>query len=108
MMSSDLELRFQTLTPLGFNVRVTERYWQIITTVKHPVMTGRETDVQITLQQPELIRQSRSDASVFLFYRPERLKRWICAVVKRRNGDGFLITTYITDAIKEGVHIWPR
>jgi len=29
-------------------------------------------------------------------------------VSKRRNGDGFLITTYVTDAIKEGVQIWPK
>ncbi len=32
--------------------------------------------------------------------------RWICAVVKRLNGEAFLITTYPTDAIKEGEPIW--
>ncbi len=102
------ELLFQVLTPLGFTVHVTTRYWHIITTIKHPVMAGREADVQATLQQPTTIRQSRSDAAVYLFYRLERAGRWICAVAKRRNGDGFLITAYVTDAIKEGVQIWPR
>jgi len=34
--------------------------------------------------------------------------RWICAVTKKLNGDGFLITTYPTDRIKEGKRIWHR
>lgn len=38
----------------------------------------------------------------------ERPKRWICAVVKRLDGDGFLITTFPTDAIKEGEQIWNK
>jgi hypothetical protein len=38
----------------------------------------------------------------------ERIGRWVCAVAKRLNEDGFLITTYPTDAIKEGERIWPR
>lgn len=110
-MSSDMpasELLFEVLTPLGFTVRVSKNYWQIITTIKHPIMAGRAADVQTTLHQPDMIRQSRSDAAVYLFYKTERVGRWICAVAKRLNGDGFLITTYVTDAIKEGTQIWPR
>ncbi|MDP9316003.1 MAG: DUF4258 domain-containing protein [Chloroflexota bacterium] len=109
-MSTDpptTESLFEVFTPLGFTVRVSKSYWQIITTIKHPVMAGREADVQATLQRPETIRQSRSDAAVYLFYRTERVGRWTCAVAKRLNGDGFLITTYVTDAIKEGTQIWP-
>jgi hypothetical protein len=108
-MSNDMpisELLFDVLTPLGFTVRVSRNYWQIITTIKHPVMVGREADVQAALHQPETIRQSRSDAAVYLFYRAEHVGRWLCAVAKRLDGDGFLITTYITDAIKEGTQVW--
>ncbi|ADE13477.1 hypothetical protein Nhal_0277 [Nitrosococcus halophilus Nc 4] len=71
-------------------------------------MRGREVDVQHVLQVPDEIRRSRSDPAVFLFYRLERPGRWLCAVVKRLNGEGFLITTYPTDAIKEGEQIWSR
>lgn len=78
----------------------------LIVTIKHPVMRGRETDVQDTLKRPDEIRQSRNDPTVHLFYKLESPKRWICAVVKRLNGDGFLITTFPTDAIKEGQLIW--
>jgi len=45
---------------------------------------------------------------VYLFYRLERPKRWLCAVAKRLNGEGFLITAYPTDAIKEGEQIWVK
>jgi hypothetical protein len=100
------EIFFEVLTPLGFVVRVSDDYWTLIVTLKHPVMRGRDTDVQNTLKQPDEIRQSRNDPTVYLFYKLERSKRWICAVVKRQNGEGFLITTFPTDAIKEGQLIW--
>jgi len=32
------DLLFEVLTPLGFNVRVTHAYWEMIVTIKHPVM----------------------------------------------------------------------
>ena len=102
------ELFFEVTTPLGFCVRVTSSYWELIVTVKHPVMHGHEADVRQVLRDPEQIRQSRSDPSVYLFYRAERPGRWTCAVAKRLNEEGFLITTYLTDAMKEGEQIWSR
>ena len=100
------EILFEITTPLGFIVRVTESYWTLIVTIKHPVMRGREDDVQSALMKPDEIRRSRNDPSVHLFYRLERPNRWTCAVVKRLNGDGFLITAFPTDAIKEGEQVW--
>jgi hypothetical protein len=102
------ELLFEVLTPLGFRVRVTRAYWEVIITVKHPVMAGREDAVKDTLQNPGEIRQSKSDFAVYLFYKPERIGRWACAVARRLDGDGFLITAYPTDAIKEGELVWPK
>ena len=102
------DLLFEVLTPLGFRVRVTRSYWELIVTIKHPVMAGREADVKETLANPSEIRVSRSAAAVYLFYKPERIGRWVCAVTKRLDGEGFLITTYPTDAIKEGEPVWPK
>lgn len=99
---------FDVPTPLGFSVRTTYDYWKIIVNIKHPVMMGRAADVRDTLQYPDEVRQSKSDDGVFLFYRVEREKRWLCAVARRLNGDGFLITAYVTDAIKEGIQVWPK
>lgn len=55
------ELLFEVMTPLGFRVRVTRQYWELIVTTKHPAMKGREEDVKETLQKPTEIRQSKSD-----------------------------------------------
>jgi len=107
MTESD-EILFDVETPLGFRVRATVDYWNVIVTIKHPVMFGREADVQDVLQSPDEIRLSKKDPSVYLFYKTERIGRWVCAVTKRLNGEGFLITAYPTDAVKEGERIWHK
>lgn len=71
-------------------------------------MAGREAAVQETLSNPSEIRLSRQDPFVYLFYKPEQIGRWVCAVTKRLNGEGFLITTYPTDTIKAGERIWTK
>lgn len=43
-----------------------------------------------------------------LFHKAIRQKRWVCAVTKRRQTEGFLITAYPTDAIKEGTSLWKK
>ena len=107
-MELDPGLLFEVLTPLGFPVRVTRERWTLITTVKHPIMAGREDVVKTTLEHPEQVRQSRSDPQILLFYQAEGTSRWVCAVAKRATDHGFLITAYPTDAIKEGTQIWPK
>jgi len=71
-------------------------------------MAGREAIVKATLENPDQIRASRSDAEVLLFYHADGSSRWVCAVAKRAAEQGFLITAYPTDAIKEGTQIWPK
>ena len=64
--------------------------------------------VQSALKSPDEIRQSRTDPEELLFYKAEAPKRWTCAVVKRTSDEAFMVTTFPTDAIKEGVIIWPN
>ena len=99
---------FDVRTPLGFAVKVTRDRWNLIVSVKHPVMDGQEAGVQATLTAPDQIRRSRRDPAVLLFYKSERPNRWTCAVVRRSGQDGFLITAYPTDAVKEGEQIWAK
>jgi len=98
--------RFEALTPLGFRVHVTRAFWDVIVSLKHPAMAGREQDVKAALEDPDEVRRSKSDKDVYLFYKSVRTGRWVCAVAKQKNGDGFLVTAYPTDAIKEGERIW--
>lgn len=80
------DLLFEALTPLGFRVRVSRAYWQLITTIEHPVMTGRESDVRGTLESPDEIRLSRSDPAVYLF--AGRIARVIWSVPSPRDWMG--------------------
>ena len=103
----DTEVLFEVDTPLGFSVRVTRARWELITTIKHPVMAGRESSVRLASGSPDEIRQSRGDSQVLLFYKVEEARRWVCAVARQARDQGFLVTAYSTDAIKEGVRVWP-
>ncbi len=107
-MIHDADLLFEAETPVGFRVRVTRQRWDLIVRDKHPVMHGEETRVRSALEMPGEVRQSRTDPTVYLFYRAEKAKRWVCAVTKRSDDEGFLITAYPTDAIKEGTRIRPN
>jgi hypothetical protein len=98
-------MKFEILTPLEFTVRTLEEYWQRLI-AKHPDIEELEDLVQSALVLPDEIRCSSRDTEVLLFYRMRREKRWVVAVAQRSNGDGFLITAYQTDVIKEGKTVW--
>jgi hypothetical protein len=102
------EILFEIDTPLGFRVRTTVHYWELIVTIKHPIMQGRIEDVRLTLSEPDEVRLSRSDDQLYLFYRQDGEKRWVCAIAKRLEESGFLVTAYRTSAIKEGVILWQK
>ncbi|MBI4327293.1 MAG: hypothetical protein HY674_18825 [Chloroflexi bacterium] len=97
---------FDVATPLGFTVRTSLEYWQKIVT-KHPDLGECLELIKSALAVPDEIRRSSRDGGILLFYRATD-KRWAVAVARRLNGDGFLITAYQTDAIKEGETIWHR
>lgn len=63
------------------------------------------------LREPELVRRSRSDNSLSLFYRFYEKTvvggKWLCVVVKYRQGDAFVVTAYLTDKPKAGEDQWP-
>ena len=99
--------KLEILTPLGFTVRTSESYWQKLI-IKHPDIAGLEIDIKQTLADPDEIRRSSRDPNILLFYLKIKEKRWAVAVAKRLNGDGFLITAYQTDAIKEGAQLWHK
>jgi hypothetical protein len=107
-VTPDPEVLFEAQTPFGFRVRVTRERWELVVREKHPVMRGEEANIPSVLEAPEEVRQSLSDPTVYLFYKEQKPKRWLCAVSKRDGDNGFLITAYPTEAIKEGTKIWPN
>ena len=104
---SQKEAVFSVDTPLGFRVLVSHADWQAIV-AKHPEIAERASDVALALSSPDEVRRSRRDRHVLLFYRAERVRRWVVAVAVPRGINGRLITAYRTDVIKEGTRIWPK
>jgi hypothetical protein len=100
------EIYFSVKTPLNIEVRTTIQYWEYLVSIKHPVMRDKENIVKSVLQMPDEIRQSKMDKDVFLYYR--RFDRLYCVVVKHAGKEGFLITAYPVDRVKEGGIIWTK
>ena len=92
---------FEVASKLNKRVYVTKSRWELIIKTKHLEIEGKEKEVKETLTEPDEIRQSKSDDSVYLYYKKYG-KLLVSVVVKHKNGDGFIITAYFTDRIKEG------
>ena len=91
-------------------VRVTEE--RLSHVFEHPEMQGQEGRSAETLGEPELVIQSRTDPDVRLYYRSCETSAlgggmYICAVVKWRQDDAFLITAYFCNRPKRGTVLWP-
>ena len=97
---------FKINTPIGLNIRTTSDYWGLIQ-IKHPEVKDKLMLIKETLKMPDLITKSKIDSNVLLFYKRIN-NHWICVVAKSLEIDGFIITAYITDKIKEGIKVWPN
>ena len=87
-------------------MRTSAQYWQKIIS-KHPDLAERLELIKSALARPDEIRRSSRDEKILLFYLATN-ERWAVAVARRLNGEGFLITAYQTDTIKEGEMIWHK
>ncbi len=89
-------------------IRLTEERLQHI--LDHPEMVDMRSHLEIVLQTPEVVRQSRSDSQVYLYYRFYEQTivgaKWLCVVIKDNSGDAFIITAYLTDKLKQGIELW--
>jgi hypothetical protein len=100
------EVYLKVKTPLNVEIKTTVEYWQYLITKKHPVMKYKEEIVKDTLQFPDEIRQSKTDKNIFLYYK--QFDKLYCVVVKHVEPEGYLITSYPTDKLKEGEVIWKK
>lgn len=100
------EFYFKIKTPFNIEIRTTVEYWQYLVTKKHPIMKNKDAIVKETLNNPDEVRQSKIDKDVFLYYR--RFDKLYCVVAKHAGQEGFLLTAYPVDKVKEGEIIWTR
>ena len=92
----------------GRKVRLTDE--RLAHILGHPEMRDMAAEMERALRQPRLVRRSRSDPAVRLFYayRAETPMggKWLCIVVKYVDNDAFVVTAYLTDKPKDGEELW--
>ena len=93
----------------GHKVRLTDE--RLAHILEHPEMAGMAGEIERVLRTPQLVRRSRSDDAVRLYYEfyAQTLVggKWLCAVVKYAPDDAFIVTAYLTDKPKPGEDLWP-
>jgi hypothetical protein len=93
----------------GHAVRLTDERLRHI--IEHPEMREMSSEIERVLRQPQVVRRSRSDTEVRLFYefyaRTIVGGKWLCVVVKYPQDDAFVVTAYLTDKPKTGEDLWP-
>jgi hypothetical protein len=93
----------------GRKVRLTDE--RLAHILGHAEMAGMEAEVERVLREPQLVRCSRSDTAVRLFYEYYAQTiiggKWLCVVVKYAENDAFVVTAYLTDKPKDGEDLWP-
>jgi hypothetical protein len=98
---------FEVDSKLDRRIRMTKSYWDYIVSVKHPSMRGLDGAVKISLTEPVEIRRSKRNRTVHLHYGQFDAELFICTVVKFLNGDGFVITAYLTRRMI-GESVWKQ
>ena len=93
----------------GHQVRLTDE--RLAHILEHAEMAGMTAEIESALRQPQLVRRSRSDDAVRLFYEFYAQTivggKWLCVVVKYPDNDAFVVTAYLTDKPKPGEDLWP-
>jgi hypothetical protein len=93
----------------GKSIRPTDE--RLAHILEHPEMKGMGAEIEHVLHQPQLVRRSRTDGTVRLFYEFYAQTivggKWLCVVVKYDENDAFVVTAYLTDRPKSGENLWP-
>ncbi|MFH1187976.1 MAG: DUF4258 domain-containing protein [bacterium] len=93
---------------LSKQIRTSEEYWNYISQVKHADLADRMQDVLEALSNADEVWKNDKAQNIFLYYKKIN-NYWICVVVKILNGDGFIVTAYITSKSKrKGKKIWTK
>lgn len=102
------DVLFKVKTPIGVSIYTTKEYWQRIITEKHPSIAKYVDQVKSTLEDPDQICKSKQDPRVHLYYKNIG-KLFVCIVADHVTvNEGYIITAYLTDRIKEGEQIYVK
>lgn len=98
-------------SPLGQKIHTTKTYWNYISERKHPEVKGGRRKVIATIERPDIIKRSLKDPEIFAYYQKikEKIKdKYFCIAAKHENGEGFVVTAYVTRKIIMGELVYQR
>lgn len=99
---------FETSDKLGRKIKFTsERKLHI--QLRHAEIEEFELFKE-TLESPAAIKASFYEESVLIYYKEINSKgyKFLAVVIKVLNGDGFILTAYKTNYVKEGRLLWKK
>jgi len=101
---------FEVLSKLEKTVRLDEDRWKHI--LEHPEMANQLDKLKETLINPDEVRRSTYDTSVWLFHKlytnTPITTKYLLVAIKVLNEEGFIVTAFFTDKMKRGKAIWRR
>jgi hypothetical protein len=103
------EVVFEVIAKFSKKIALTMRGYGHISE-RHPEVSGEIEKMKETLVNPQVIRRSMYDDTVWMFYRLfEKTpvgRKYLMVGVKLYNIEGTVITSYFTDKIKMGEAVW--
>lgn len=95
----------------GRSIRLTDERRQHIADA-HPSVLDLPEAIAQTLTYPDVVRLSSQSDDTRLYYRwyteTKYNDKYVCVVVVIAEDDAWIITAYLTDAIKQGELLWER
>jgi hypothetical protein len=101
---------FETTTPNGKMLRLTNEGWDHICTV-HPELKKELNKMKQAMKTPDLIKQgNRADTLMLYKFFSKTIvsPKHLVLVIKYFNTEGFVITGYFTERIRKGEILWKR
>ena len=98
----------KVLSQNGIPIRTTDERWAHITE-EHSELAGLRLEVMETVAHP--IRILPGKAGGFLAVQEINRKRYIVVVYREVDGDGFVITAFLTsrvNSLNRRVQVWPK
>lgn len=101
---------FKVLSKIGKVISLDEDRWRHV--LEHPEMENQLDRTKKTVVNPDEIRQSVHDPSILLFYKLHEetpvTEKYLLAVIKILNREGFIVTAFFTDRVKKGGLVWRK
>jgi len=100
----------KVLSRLGKILRLDEDKWNHV--LEHPEMENQIDRLRETVVDPDEVRKSVYDPSVWLFYRfyadTPVTEKYLLVIAKISNKEGFIVTSFFTNRVKTGGLVWKK